>query len=44
MQTPFSILPLYAVVEKFDFSLLDAARDLGATNGQAFRRSFFTKY
>lgn len=37
---PFSILPLYAVVEKFDFSLLDAARDLGATNGQAFSQVF----
>ena len=37
---PFAILPLYAVVEKFDFSLLDAARDLGATNFQAFRKVF----
>ena len=37
---PFAILPLYAVVEKFDFSLLDAARDLGATNFQAFRKIF----
>lgn len=36
---PFAILPLYAVVEKFDFSL-DAARDLGATNFQAFRKIF----
>ena len=37
---PFAILPLYAVVEKFDFSLLEAARDLGATNFQAFRKVF----
>lgn len=37
---PFAILPLYAVVEKFDFSLLNAARDLGATNFQAFRKVF----
>jgi len=27
---PFAILPLYAAIEKFDFGLLDAARDLGA--------------
>lgn len=37
---PFAILPLYAVVEKFDFSLLNAARDLGATNFQAFTKIF----
>lgn len=37
---PFAILPLYAVIEKFDFSLLDAARDLGATNFEAFRKIF----
>ncbi len=33
---PFAILPLYAAAEKFDFSLLDAARDLGATAWRAF--------
>lgn len=33
---PFAILPLYAAAEKFDFSLLDAARDLGATALRAF--------
>lgn len=33
---PFAILPLYAAAEKFDFSLLDAARDLGATSFRAF--------
>jgi spermidine/putrescine transport system permease protein len=30
-QLPFAILPLYAAAEKFDFSLLEAARDLGAS-------------
>ena len=33
---PFAILPLYAAAEKFDFSLLDAARDLGAGRARAF--------
>ena len=28
---PFMVLPLYVALEKFDFSLLDAARDLGAS-------------
>jgi spermidine/putrescine transport system permease protein len=28
---PFAILPLYSTIEKFDFSLLEAARDLGAS-------------
>lgn len=37
---PFAILPLYAAAERFDFGLLDAARDLGATRGQAFIRIF----
>ena len=37
---PFAILPLYAAAEKFDFSLLDAARDLGATAFHAFRAVF----
>ena len=27
---PFAILPIYAAAEKFDFRLLEAARDLGA--------------
>lgn len=29
-ELPFAILPLYAAAEKFDFRLLEAARDLGA--------------
>jgi len=37
---PFAILPLYAVIEKFDFTLIEAARDLGMTNGQAFFKVF----
>ncbi len=35
---PFMVYPLYAALEKFDFRLLDAAYDLGATRVQAFRR------
>ncbi|WP_297598060.1 ABC transporter permease [uncultured Cetobacterium sp.] len=37
---PFAILPLYAIIEKFDFALVEAARDLGATNKQAFFKVF----
>ena len=37
---PFAILPLYAAAEKFDFTLLDAALDLGATRWRAFRGVF----
>jgi spermidine/putrescine transport system permease protein len=39
-QLPFAILPLYAAAEKFDFNLLDAARDLGATGWRAFWKVF----
>lgn len=35
---PFAILPLYATIEKFDFSLLEAAQDLGASKSQAMRK------
>jgi spermidine/putrescine transport system permease protein len=35
---PFAILPLYSTIEKFDFSLLEAARDLGATKAQSMFR------
>ena len=34
-QLPFAILPLYAAAEKFDFGLLEAARDLGASTLRA---------
>ncbi len=37
---PFAILPIYAAAEKFDFRLIEAARDLGARPFQAFRRVF----
>lgn len=37
---PFAILPIYAAAEKFDFSLLEAARDLGASRFKAFRQIF----
>ena len=37
---PFAILPLYAAAEKFDFSLVEAALDLGAKPGRAFLRIF----
>ncbi|MCI6152447.1 ABC transporter permease [Fusobacterium perfoetens] len=37
---PFAILPLYATIDKFDFSLMEAARDLGATNKQSFFKIF----
>ena len=37
---PFAVLPIYAVAEKFDFSLLDAAKDLGASSFYAFRKIF----
>lgn len=33
---PFAILPVYAAAEKFDFSLMEAAEDLGAPRFQAF--------
>jgi spermidine/putrescine transport system permease protein len=35
---PFTILPLYTVFEKFDWRLLEAAHDLGATRRRALRR------
>jgi spermidine/putrescine transport system permease protein len=35
---PFMILPLYASIERFDFTLLEAAGDLGANMWQAFLR------
>ncbi|MBM4155591.1 MAG: ABC transporter permease [Lentisphaerae bacterium] len=33
---PFAILPIYAAAEKFDFRLVEAARDLGASSLRAF--------
>jgi spermidine/putrescine transport system permease protein len=34
---PFLILPLYATLERLDWRLIDAARDLGANSRQTFR-------
>jgi len=38
MYLPYAILPLFSTIDKFDFTLLDAARDLGATRFQAYLR------
>ncbi|MBI4409368.1 MAG: ABC transporter permease [Gemmatimonadetes bacterium] len=35
---PFMILPLYAALDRLDWSLVEAARDLGAGRWQTFRR------
>lgn len=35
---PFMILPLYTTLQKLDVSLLEAARDLGATKRQVFTK------
>jgi len=35
---PYAILPLYSTIERFDFTLLEAARDLGATHAQSLTR------
>ncbi|MCC5845560.1 MAG: ABC transporter permease [Verrucomicrobia bacterium] len=37
---PFALLPVYAVAEKFDFALMEAAMDLGCNRIQAFFRVF----
>ncbi|MDR2314050.1 MAG: ABC transporter permease [Spirochaetaceae bacterium] len=38
MYLPYAILPLFSTIDKFDFSLLEAARDLGATKLGAITR------
>ncbi len=35
---PFAVLPMYASIEKFDYSLMEAASDLGASPRRAFWR------
>lgn len=35
MYIPFAILPLFTTIDKFDFQLLEAARDLGASKPQS---------
>ncbi len=37
---PFSLLPLFAAAEKFDFSLMEAGLDLGASPFKAFYKIF----
>lgn len=37
---PFAILPIYAAAEKFDYHLVEAARDLGARQWQGFYKVF----
>ena len=41
MYLPFAILPLFTTIDKFDFFLLDAARDLGATKLEAIVKVMF---
>jgi spermidine/putrescine transport system permease protein len=41
MYLPYAILPLFASIDKFDFSLLEAARDLGATKHWAIFKILF---
>lgn len=38
MYLPYAILPLFSTIDKFDFMLLEAARDLGATKMQSYRK------
>ncbi len=38
---PFMVLPLYATMERLDFSLVEAAYDLGASRWQSFWRIIF---
>lgn len=37
---PFAVLPIYAAASKFNFQLLEAASDLGATRLEAFYKVF----
>ncbi len=37
-ELPFMVLPIYAALDRFDFTLLEAAQDLGASTWSAFRR------
>ena len=38
---PFMVLPFFSVLLKMDYSLVEAARDLGATDAQVFRKVIF---
>ncbi len=37
-ELPFMVLPLYAAIDRFDFTLMEAAADLGASKRRAFMR------
>jgi spermidine/putrescine transport system permease protein len=37
-ELPFMVLPLYAAIDRFDFTLMEAAADLGASKWRAFLR------
>ena len=37
---PYAILPLYSAIEKFDFAIVDAGRDLGASKAKAYMKIF----
>lgn len=41
MYLPYAILPLFSTIDKFDFSLLEAARDLGAPKWLAIVKILF---
>lgn len=41
LMLPFMVLPLYATIEKLDFQLVEAARDLGAGAVNAFTKVIF---
>jgi spermidine/putrescine transport system permease protein len=38
---PFMILPIFTVIEKIDYRLIEAAQDLGANSRQVFRKVIF---
>lgn len=38
MYLPYAILPIFTAVDRFDFTLLEAARDLGATKFQSMMK------
>lgn len=38
MYLPYAILPLFSTIDKFDFTLLEAARDLGASRMQSYMK------
>lgn len=38
---PFMVLPIYSTLVKMDKSLIEAAKDLGATNAQIFKKVIF---